>query len=112
MSILSDNIRDFRIFRGLTQQELANKLHKAQNTIANWEKGQNSPDVDIVVDICNILDITPNQLYGWDKCPELEVFLKEQKITIEQMQDLIKQKENLENRINEYANQLKKRRKK
>lgn len=108
MSNLAENIRTFRIFRGFTQQEFANQIHKAQNTIANWEKGISSPDVDIVIDICNVLDITPNELYGWDKCEELEEYLSEQQKNMEEMQQLIQQRNDLDLRISEYQSKLRK----
>ena len=108
MSNLPDNIRMFRIFRGLTQAEFASRIHKAQNTIANWEKGISSPDVDIVIDICNVLNITPNELYGWDKCQELEDYLAEQQKDLKTVQDLIKQRKDLDIRISEYQSRLRK----
>lgn len=108
MSKLPNNIKTFRLFRGLTQQEFASRIHKAQNTVANWEKGISSPDVDIVLDICNVLEITPNELYGWDKCKELEDYLSEQQKNMEEMQQLIQQRNDLDLRISEYQSKLRK----
>ena len=106
MSNLPQNIKNFRLLRGYTQQEFANEIHKAQTTIANWEKGVSSPDVDIVIDICHVLDITPNQLYGWDKSEELETFLSEQQHNLKQIQQLLKQRDDLDLQISEYQSKL------
>lgn len=72
MSVLNTNIRDFRTMRRITQKEFAEKLHKSRNVISNWERGENSPDPDTIEQICKILEVTPNMLFGWEKCPDYE----------------------------------------
>ena len=47
MSKLSENIKNLRVLRGLSQKQLADMLERSPNTISNWEKGSVSPDVDI-----------------------------------------------------------------
>ena len=76
MSNLNDNIRNFRNFRQITQADLASKLGKTKNVISNWENGINSPDPDTIEAICNILRVTPNQLFGWDPMPEYLQFME------------------------------------
>lgn len=72
---LNANIKNFRKFKGMTQEELAAKINKSKNVISNWERGDNSPDVDCIEMICNVLGVTPNQLFGWDKYPEYERYV-------------------------------------
>lgn len=107
MSKLSENIRNFRLLRGYTQREFGELLHKAPNTIANWEKNVSSPDVDILEDMCDILKITPNQLYGWDECAELDSFIKDQQLNIEKMNELVEERSKLDARIKAYADKIK-----
>ena len=45
---LNMNIRNFRIFKGMTQEDLANRIGKSKNVISNWERGDNSPDIDCI----------------------------------------------------------------
>lgn len=33
-----------RVNANMTQQEVADKVHKSKNTIVNWEKGKAKPD--------------------------------------------------------------------
>lgn len=33
-----------RVNANMTQQEVADKVHKSKNTIVNWEKGKTKPD--------------------------------------------------------------------
>ncbi len=39
MDILSDNLKHLRKTKGLSQQELALKLHVVRQTVSKWEKG-------------------------------------------------------------------------
>lgn len=48
----------------MTQKELAEKLGVKHNTISTWENGANSIDVEILFNICEILEITINDIYG------------------------------------------------
>lgn len=54
---LANYIRDKRIDKRLTQEELATKLNVNRSTYANWEQGLRKIDVDTVMKICQILDI-------------------------------------------------------
>lgn len=110
MSKLPENIKNFRLMRGLSQKQLAEKLHRTPNVISNWEQGINSPDVDLLEVMCDIFDITPNQLYGWDPCPELEEYLRQHSDIAKEREELIKQKKEIEQRIKQYTQQLSRRR--
>ncbi len=104
--LVPNNIKNFRLLRGMSQRKLAEALNRSSNTIANWEKGINQPDVDTLEDICDVLNITPNQIYGWDQSPELDSFLAEQKETIETLEILMQNKSDLDARIRIYADKL------
>ena len=43
MSNLGDNIKKYRVFRKITQQEIADRLNKSKGVISNWfmEKKEN-----------------------------------------------------------------------
>lgn len=71
---LGDNIRNFRTFRRIKQQELADLLGKSKSVISNWERGENSPDLESIEKMCKIFKITPNELFGWEKNPEYEKY--------------------------------------
>ena len=106
MSKLTENIRNFRLLRGYTQASLGILLNKAPNTVANWEKGVSSPDVDTLEEMCNILMVTPNEMLGWSESKELNTFLKEQKDNISKMDELIQQRSELDARIKEYSEKI------
>lgn len=47
----------------LNQVQLADKLGISKGTVNNWVRGNNSPDVDIVPQICKVLSISVLDLY-------------------------------------------------
>lgn len=49
----------------MTQQELANLLHTTQQTVSRWVSGVNEPDFSTFINICVILNETPNNLLGF-----------------------------------------------
>ena len=112
MSTVSENIRNLRMMRGISQKQLGSTLHKSANAISNWEKGFTSPDVEILETICNVLEVTPNQIYGWDPCPELEEFISRKKEILDQMDDLIRQRAELDDKIRAYSDELRRKSKK
>lgn len=69
---LNENIRNFRKFRNMTQTQLAKKVSKSKSVISHWESGENSPDLDSCEKLCKALNVTPNQLFGWEKNEEFE----------------------------------------
>lgn len=86
---LNMNIRNFRIFKGMTQEDLANRIGKSKNVISNWERGDNSPDIDCIEKICNTFGVTPNQLFGWEPYKEYEDYkqmMDEKKMELEILQ--------------------------
>ena len=49
---------------GINQVQLAKKLGISKGTVNNWIRGNNSPDVDIVPDICSVLEISIIELFS------------------------------------------------
>lgn len=47
-----------------SQKEVAEKLGVSQSSITNWIKGKNSPDVDLVIPICNLFGISVAELFS------------------------------------------------
>lgn len=58
------NLISFMEQAGINQVQLAEKLGISKGTVNNWARGNNSPDVDMVPKICNVLGISILDLYG------------------------------------------------
>lgn len=56
-------IAENRKSKNLTQEQLAEHLNISKNAVSKWERGLNLPDVSIMQDLCEILDITINELF-------------------------------------------------
>lgn len=51
----------------MTQSELAEKLGVTDKSISNWENGRNMPDLSLFKPLCELLDITINDLISGEK---------------------------------------------
>ncbi len=49
---------------GLTQKEIAEKLHINPANITNWKKGINIPSLEVFYELCKILDVSADYLLG------------------------------------------------
>ena len=47
---------------GLTQAALADKLGITDRAVSKWETGKSLPDASIMIELCNLLGITVNEL--------------------------------------------------
>ena len=61
---ISKNIAKYRESAGLSQKELANKLGVVPSRISNWETGANCPTIDILFEVCEVLGVSINDIYG------------------------------------------------
>lgn len=55
-------ISEKRKQKNLTQQELAEKLNLSNKTISKWECGKGIPEVSIMIELCEILEVSVNEL--------------------------------------------------
>ncbi len=62
--MLSDNIKRLRSAAGLSQEDLAAKLHVVRQTVSKWEKGLSVPDADMLIALAEALDSSPAELLG------------------------------------------------
>lgn len=52
----SENLRELRLGKNLTQKQLADLLKVDQRTISAWEKGVCEPSFSMLVKLCDIFD--------------------------------------------------------
>ena len=56
------NLNILRSRNNMSQQELADKIHVTRQTISIWERGEGKPDIYYVKDICQIFDVSMDEL--------------------------------------------------
>lgn len=58
------NLKTLRKNKGITQEELAERLNVVRQTISKWEKGQSVPDSEMLVRLAEIFEVPVSQLLG------------------------------------------------
>jgi len=53
--MLNENIRNLRNAAGLSQEELAQRLHIVRQTVSKWEKGLSVPDAEMLTHLASAL---------------------------------------------------------
>ena len=84
--MISENIKNLRKEKGLTQKELADLLHMTSQAVSRWEKGEVEPSVDTISNMAKIFEVTTDEIIdGPDKKPQPEVITEvQEKIVVEQ----------------------------
>lgn len=77
----------------MTQSELAEKIGITNRAVSKWETGKSIPDVSIMLELCEILDISVNELLCGKQLNEKE----EQKEAEENTLTMLMAKGELEN---------------
>ena len=63
---VGENLKAARRAKGLTQKQLAAELGKYQFDYSEYETGKVRLDYEKIVYLCRRLDITPDELFGFD----------------------------------------------
>ena len=62
--MLNENIKSIRRAKGLSQEELAVRLHVVRQTVSKWEKGLSVPDADMLIALSAALETSVSALLG------------------------------------------------
>ena len=65
---LSAKLLQLRQQHGLSQEDLAQQLHVARQTISKWETGQVVPELTSLLDLCNLYGLSLDRLVRDDDC--------------------------------------------
>ena len=71
-------LRELRKERGITQEDLAEKLNVSSRTISRWETGSNMPDISLLIEIADFFDVSiPEIINGERKSEKMNEEVKE-----------------------------------
>lgn len=73
---IEDKLLKLRKEKGLSQEEVADRLNVSRQTISKWETGQSSPDFDKIIPLCELYEISSDELLTGKKKEEI---VKEEK---------------------------------
>ena len=60
--MFSQQLVKYRKLKGFSQEQLALRLHVVRQTISKWEKGISLPDIEMLMKISNVLDVSIHTL--------------------------------------------------
>ena len=60
-------IADVRKSKAMTQKELADKLHITNTAVSKWERGLSYPDLELLEELADALDLTTTELMSCRK---------------------------------------------
>ena len=64
---IGGRLKDARKFKGYTQKDVAKVFRMTQQQYSRFENGVFELNYQQIVELCKFLDITPNELFGFDK---------------------------------------------
>lgn len=70
MPTLGEQLKLFRIQKGMTQEQLANRLNTTKAAISRYEKGQRQPRLEQIVEMAMALDVSPDNLFNLILCSQ------------------------------------------
>lgn len=60
--MLHKRIKDLRVAKGITQDEMAERLHVVRQTVSKWENGLSIPDAEMLLQIALLFDVPVSDL--------------------------------------------------
>lgn len=69
-------IAELRKSKGMTQEEMAERLGVSGKTVSRWENGRNLPDASLFEPVCELLDITLTELFCGEKIEQTQIVAK------------------------------------
>ena len=64
--IVGNNIKEARKLKGLTQSQVAQIFRMTQQQYSRFENGVFELNYEQIVKICEVLDMTPNEIFDFD----------------------------------------------
>ena len=72
MDHFGERLAALRKERGLSQEDLAEKLQLTRQTISKWETGASTPDLELLIQLAEVFDVSTDRLLGAGKCANQE----------------------------------------
>ena len=62
MNKFAEQLKFYRSQKGLSQEDLADKLYISRQAISRWENGETAPDLDTLVNLTSIFEVSLDEL--------------------------------------------------
>lgn len=67
MIYIAENLRNFRKGMGLTQEDVAEAVFVAPQSVSKWERGETAPDIELLPALAKLLGVSVDALLGVDR---------------------------------------------
>ncbi|MGN0744098.1 MAG: helix-turn-helix transcriptional regulator [Christensenellales bacterium] len=57
-----ENLKQLRVANKMSQKDLANKLDTTVKTVSHWETGYCEPSITQIIQLCQVLDVSTDDL--------------------------------------------------
>lgn len=88
-------IKTIRKEKNLTQREVAERLSISEKTVSKWETGNGLPEVSLMLPLCELLEISVNELLSGERLDKKQYYHKAE----ENIMDLLKEKAEAKKKI-------------
>ena len=88
-------IKACRKEKNLTQREVAEKLNISEKTVSKWETGNGLPEVGLMLPLCELLEISVNELLSGERLDEKEYHEKAEQNIMSLIQEKAEAKKKL-----------------
>jgi len=75
---LGDRLMELRKSKHLSQEEVAEKINVSRQTISKWETNQSTPDFDKIIPLCELFEISTEELITGNKIDKEIVYLEKE----------------------------------
>ena len=62
--MIQENLKVLRLKKGMSQEELAVRIHVVRQTVSKWEKGLSVPDAQTLIQIAQALEVPASAFLG------------------------------------------------
>ena len=88
---LGNSLFHARKRRGLSQEDVAEKLGVSRQTISKWEKNYSIPDAEVLVKLADVLEVQTSQLLGVKADSDAQTTEEKQNAYAEQLAHIAEQ---------------------
>ena len=79
----NNRLYQLRKQKGLSQEELANRLNVSRQTVSKWEVGDSTPDMEKLIAISDLFDVSLDKLVmGREEEPQAPTTTKSELVTV------------------------------
>ena len=61
---IGEFLKELRKEKGITQEQLADKLFVSRRTVSRWETGSNMPDIDVLVELAELYQVDLRDIFN------------------------------------------------